>query len=135
MSTGFIALGAAAAVGIFKATEAFVHLGSETLQLQRVTGQTAEEASKLLFVGHELGIGVDQLSVGFGLLSKNIVNGALPLFTYFDRFGNPINPAAAGQTTVPFLDTGTIRVTLSAQFQSGSPLLSYTSDLALRNNR
>ena len=68
-------------------------------------------------------------------LLKNIVNGALPLFTYFDRFGNPINPAAAGQTTLPFLDTGTIRVTLSAQFQSGSPLLSYTSDLALRNNR
>jgi len=26
-------------------------------------------------------------------------------------------------------------VTLNVQFQAGSPLLSYTSDLALRNNR
>jgi prepilin-type N-terminal cleavage/methylation domain-containing protein len=66
---------------------------------------------------------------------KNIVNGSQPLFTYFDRFGNKLDPAAAGQTTIPFLDAVTIRVTLNVQFQTGSPLLSYTSDLALRNNR
>jgi prepilin-type N-terminal cleavage/methylation domain-containing protein len=68
-------------------------------------------------------------------LLKNIVNGAQPLFTYFDRFGNQLNPNASGQTTIPFLDAVTIRVTLNAQYQTGSPLLSYTSDLALRNNR
>jgi prepilin-type N-terminal cleavage/methylation domain-containing protein len=65
----------------------------------------------------------------------NVVNGASPLFTYFDRFGNKIDPAAAGQTTAPFTSVVTIRVTLNVQFQAGSPLLSYTSDLALRNNR
>jgi len=66
---------------------------------------------------------------------KNVVNGAQPLFTYFDRFGNQLDPAAAGQTAAPFTDALTIRVTLNVQFQTGSPLLSYTSDLALRNNR
>jgi type II secretory pathway component PulJ len=66
---------------------------------------------------------------------QNIVNGAQPLFTYFDRFGNKLDPAASGQTVAPFIDVVTIRVTLNVQFQSGSPLLSYTSDLALRNNR
>ena len=68
-------------------------------------------------------------------LLQNVVNGAQPLFTYFDRFGNKIDPAASGQTTVPFVTTVTIRVTLNVQYQSGAPLLSYTSDLALRNNR
>jgi prepilin-type N-terminal cleavage/methylation domain-containing protein len=66
---------------------------------------------------------------------KNIVNGSQPLFTYFDRFGNKLDPAASGQTTVPFLDAVTIRVTLNVRYETGSPLLSYTSDLALRNNR
>lgn len=68
-------------------------------------------------------------------LLKNVVNGAQPLFTYFDRFGNKIDPAASGQTTIPFVTVVTIRVTLNVQYQSGAPLLSYASDLALRNNR
>jgi len=66
---------------------------------------------------------------------KNIVNGSAPLFTYFDQFGNKLDPAASGQTTLPFTDAVTIRVTLNVSYQTGSPLLSYTSDLALRNNR
>jgi type II secretory pathway component PulJ len=68
-------------------------------------------------------------------LLQNIVNGAQPLFTYFDRFGNQLDPAAAGQTSLPFTDAVTIRVALSVRYQTGSPLLTYTSDLALRNNR
>ena len=68
-------------------------------------------------------------------LLKKVVNGSQPLFTYFDRFGNKLDPAASGQTTVPFVNVVTIRVTLNAQYQSNAPLLSYTSDLALRNNR
>jgi hypothetical protein len=68
-------------------------------------------------------------------LLKNIQNGSQPLFTYFDRFGNKLDPAASGQTALPFTDAVTIRVTLNVQYQTGSPLLSYTSDLALRNNR
>ncbi len=68
-------------------------------------------------------------------LLKKVVNGSQPLFTYFDRFGNQLDPNASGQTVIPFTDVVTIRVTLNVQYQSGSPLLSYTSDLALRNNR
>lgn len=66
---------------------------------------------------------------------ENIVNGTQPLFTYYDRFGNRIDPNASGQTAAPFTGVVTIRLTLNVQYQSGSPMLSYTSDLALRNNR
>jgi prepilin-type N-terminal cleavage/methylation domain-containing protein len=68
-------------------------------------------------------------------LLRNVVNGSQPLFTYFDRFGNKIDPAASGQTTVPFVNVVTIRVTLNAEYQKDAPLLTYNSDLALRNNR
>jgi type II secretory pathway component PulJ len=68
-------------------------------------------------------------------LLTNVVNGATPLFTYFDAFGNKLDPNAAGQTTTPFATAVTIRVSLSAQYAAGSPLLSYTSDLAMRNDR
>ena len=69
------------------------------------------------------------------VMLKNIVNGSAPLFTYFDQFGNQLDPAASGQTVLPFTNAGTIRVTVNVSYQTGSPLLSYTSDLALRNNR
>ena len=65
----------------------------------------------------------------------NVVNGATPLFTYFDAFGNQLDPNAAGQTTGPFASAVTVRVSLSVRYSPSSPLLSYTSDLALRNNR
>jgi type II secretory pathway pseudopilin PulG len=70
---------------------------------------------------------------GYPLL-MGITTGT-PLFTYFDNFGNPLNPSAAGQTTGPFVAAGTVRVTLNVAYQTGAPLLSYTSDLAMRNNR
>jgi type II secretory pathway component PulJ len=68
-------------------------------------------------------------------LLTNVVNGGTPMFTYFDAFGNKLDPNAAGQTTTPFATAVTIRVSLSAQYATGSPLLSYTSDLAMRNDR
>jgi type II secretory pathway component PulJ len=68
-------------------------------------------------------------------LLHNVENGATPLFTYFDRFGNRIDPAAAGQTALPFTTAVTVRVSLSVRYKTGAPLLSYTSDLAVRNNR
>jgi type II secretory pathway component PulJ len=77
---------------------------------------------------------VTRNDAGLKLLS-NVKNGSQPLFTYFDRFGNQLDPNASGQTAIPFTDAVTIRVALNVQYQSGSPLLSYTSDLALRNNR
>jgi prepilin-type N-terminal cleavage/methylation domain-containing protein len=75
-----------------------------------------------------------QLYIGKALLT-NVVNSGQPLFTYFDRFGNKLNPNANGQTTLPFTTAGTVRVTVNVRYASGSPLLSYTSDLSLRNNR
>jgi type II secretory pathway pseudopilin PulG len=68
-------------------------------------------------------------------LLKNISNGATPLFTYFDAFGNKLDPAAGGQTTTPFKNAVTVRVSVSDRYRLGAPLLSYTSDLAVRNNR
>jgi len=68
-------------------------------------------------------------------LLENVVNGATPLFTYFDTFGNLIDPSAAGQTTTPFAAAVTVRISVSVQYRAGSPLLGYTSDLAVRNNR
>jgi type II secretory pathway pseudopilin PulG len=69
------------------------------------------------------------------LLLTNVVNGGTPLFTYFDAFGNQLDPNAAGQTTGPFAGAVTVRVSLSVRYSASSPLLSYTSDLAMRNNR
>jgi type II secretory pathway component PulJ len=68
-------------------------------------------------------------------LLTNVVNGATPLFTYFDTFGNQLAPNAVGQTSLPFAGAVTVRVSLNVQYATGAPLLSYTSDLALRNNR
>lgn len=69
------------------------------------------------------------------VLLKNVVTGGTPLFTYFDAFGNQLNPNASGQTTTPFAAAVTVRVSLNVRYRAGSPLLRYTSDLALRNNR
>jgi type II secretory pathway component PulJ len=68
-------------------------------------------------------------------LLKNVQNGATPLFKYFDSLGNAIDPNASGQTTTAFAGTVTVRVSTSVKYRSNSPLLTYTSDLAMRNYR
>jgi prepilin-type N-terminal cleavage/methylation domain-containing protein len=75
-----------------------------------------------------------QLSVGRLVLS-GVVNSTTPLFRYFDRFGNELDPNAAGQSTLTFTQAETVRVSVKVQYKKNAPLLSYTSDLALRNNR
>jgi prepilin-type N-terminal cleavage/methylation domain-containing protein len=75
-----------------------------------------------------------QLYIGRPLLS-GVVNSTTPLFRYFDRFGNEVDPNAAGQSTQPFTEAETVRVSVKVQYKSNAPLISYTSDLALRNNR
>jgi type II secretory pathway pseudopilin PulG len=65
----------------------------------------------------------------------NVVNGSTPLFTYFDAFGNKLDPGAVGQTANVFAAAVTVRASLSVRYALGSPLLTYTSDLAVRNNR
>jgi type II secretory pathway component PulJ len=76
--------------------------------------------------------GVTQAYTGRPLL-KNIANGGTPLFTYFDAFGNQLDPSSASPTA--FAAAVTVRVSLNVQYRKGSPLLTYTSDLAVRNNR
>lgn len=66
---------------------------------------------------------------------SGVVNGTIPLFKYFDRFGNQLDPSAAAQSTLPFTQVETVRVSVIVQYKKNAPLLSYTSDLALRNNR
>jgi prepilin-type N-terminal cleavage/methylation domain-containing protein len=75
-----------------------------------------------------------QLYTGRPIVS-GIVNSTMPLFTFFDRFGNELDPDAAGQTTAPFTAVETVRVSVAVRYAKNAPLLSYTSDLALRNNR
>ena len=47
-----------------------------------MTGGSAESASALAAAGNELGLTVTGMNVGFGILSKNIVNGAAGLQKY-----------------------------------------------------
>ena len=79
---GFVALGAAAVVAIGKGITATTNWASEVRSLIRVTGLSAEAASGLGAASKTLGISVDQLNVGFGLLSKNMVNAAPNLTKY-----------------------------------------------------
>lgn len=55
-----------------KSVDKFQEVGGETLRLQRILGGTAEQASRLRFAGEETGVGVDKLSIGFGILSKHL---------------------------------------------------------------
>jgi hypothetical protein len=82
LSPAFIAVGAVAVAGIVKGISATTQWASEVRSLQRVTGQTAESASALAGAAAQLGIPVSQLTTGFGLLSKNIVNGSAGLTKY-----------------------------------------------------
>lgn len=82
VSPAIIGIGVAAAVGIAKGISATTEWAGEVRQLQRVTGQTAESASGLVAAGEHLGIGVTALTTGFGILSKNIVNGTAGFTKY-----------------------------------------------------
>ena len=68
-------------------------------------------------------------------LLTGVSNGSTPLFTYFDSLGNKLNPTGAGVTAGKFASALTVRVSVAVVYRAGSPSLSYTSDLALRNNR
>jgi hypothetical protein len=96
MTTAFAVVGVAAVAGIAKAVEATVEWAGEVRQLQRVTGESAESASALAAAGAELGVTVTKMNVGFGLLSKNIVNGAAG----FEKYG--INVRDAQGNLLPF---------------------------------
>lgn len=81
-SAGFVALGAAAVKGLTASVSAAASLGNELFDLQNQLGTTAEETSKLLFIGERLGIGVTQLSTAFGFFEKNLVNNTPKVQAY-----------------------------------------------------
>jgi hypothetical protein len=70
---GAVMLGAGAgllAVGVAAASST-TELGREVIKLQRYTGMTAEEASKLKFAAQESGVSVESLGLGLIKLSKS----------------------------------------------------------------
>lgn len=77
-----VGFGAVAALAIGKAVSATTDWAAQVRSLQRVTGQTAESASALAGAGSLLGLDVTQLTTGFGLLEKNIVNASANLTKY-----------------------------------------------------
>lgn len=94
-NAAFLALGAAAVVGLGKAVSAAEDLGLETLKLSRQLGVSAQDASRLISVGHDLGVSFDQLSVGFGIFEKHLVDGG----KQFEKYGIQIKNADGTQKT------------------------------------
>lgn len=81
LGTRMMSIGAAAAalgagmiaVG-FKMANAFENVGKEVIKLQRYTGLSAEEASKLRFAAQQSGIDVDKLTRSLGMMSRQMLN-------------------------------------------------------------
>jgi hypothetical protein len=73
MKTGaLVAAGGAAVVyGLKQTSDAYIQAGRETLKLQRLTGGTAEDMSRLRYVAQATGVGVDTLSTAVIRLSKS----------------------------------------------------------------
>lgn len=71
MGVAAVAAGGAVLAGMKVVADAFVGVGREVLKLQRVTGGTAEDLSRLRFAAQQSGIGVDQLANGLVRLSRN----------------------------------------------------------------
>lgn len=77
------------------AASKFQSVGMEVFKLQRVTGGTAEEMSKLRFIGQQFGLSSDQLTKSLGFLSKAIA-GNNPLLSQYgiatkDVHGNSLS--------------------------------------------
>lgn len=108
-STALVVAGVAAVAFVAKSVDAFVKWGAEVLQVQRVTGLAAEEASGLAATAAALGMSVQQLSVGFGILSRNIINNA----TNFAKYHLEVKDASGAM--LPF---GTILGNIADRFNS-----------------
>lgn len=73
----FAAIGTAAAGFAMKSANTFSNIGKEVAKIQRFTGLTAENASRLRFAAKMTGIDVDKLTKSLGIMSKNLVAGKL----------------------------------------------------------
>jgi hypothetical protein len=74
LSTAFVAMGAAAVAGLGLMTKSTLDLASNVRTLQRITGDTAEATSSLIFAGQQMGVSVDAMSTSFGIFEKHLVN-------------------------------------------------------------
>ena len=77
IATG-VAAGAAAAVAFgVKSVDTYKNVGGEVLKLQRYTGDTAENASRMRAAFKLTGIDTDKAARSFGIFSKNIAAGKI----------------------------------------------------------
>lgn len=84
ISTGTLVAGVGAAAGAiaafaFESIKHFEDTAQEVRAFQRVTGQTAEDASHLVGAFHDMGISSGEASKSMGLLARNVANGGKSL--------------------------------------------------------
>ena len=109
LNEGLLALGGAAIAGIYKGIKATQEWTTEVIALQRVTGQTTEEASKLAATADAMGVSVTSLTGAFTILgSKVATNNAA-----FDKYGIATRDATG--ETLPLSD---ILTEVQAKYQS-----------------
>lgn len=72
-TAAMLGVGAAAAGLALKSVQGFERIGSEVRTLQRYTGGSAEDMSKLRFVAQQTGLSMETLAKSLGLASKNMV--------------------------------------------------------------
>jgi len=71
--TGIAGIGVALTALMVKGVATFTNVAAEVRKLEGQLGTTAEQASVLRAQGEALGVDVDQLSTGFGILAKHLV--------------------------------------------------------------
>src|SRR5207245_950524 len=69
---GLLVAGGAVAGFAAKGVQAFSDYTAQALKVQRVTGATAEDSSKLAYTLRELGLDVDSTAPALGRFGKNI---------------------------------------------------------------
>lgn len=74
-----VGIGVAATALALKAAGTFENVGGEVMKLQRYTGGTAEDMSKLRFAAQQTGTDVDTLAKSMGLASKNLAASKDPM--------------------------------------------------------
>lgn len=74
IGAGMVAVGTGLLATAISAASTTTDLGREVMKLQRYTGMNAESASKLAYAAKMSGVGVDDLAVGIGKLSKTMAN-------------------------------------------------------------
>ena len=74
IGAGMVAVGTGLLATAISAASTTTDLGREVMKLQRYTGMNPESASKLAYAAKMSGVGVDDLAVGIGKLSKTMAN-------------------------------------------------------------